>query len=93
MLNATCNIFSHGNPNRHIPNGHQADEETPRRYTPSGRAGVRKLEDWPDVRNVKPLQGIKGFRLRSGRYRVLFDVDENGKIFVAEVLIRNESTY
>jgi mRNA-degrading endonuclease RelE of RelBE toxin-antitoxin system len=54
---------------------------------------IRELENWPDVRNVKSLQVIKGYRLRSGRYRVLFDVDENGKILVAEVLIRSEGTY
>jgi len=54
---------------------------------------IRELENWPDVQNVKALQGIEGYRLRSGRYRVLFDVAENGKILVAEVLIRNESTY
>ena len=54
---------------------------------------IRELENWPDMRGVKALQGIKGYRLRSGRYRVLFDVDENGRILVAEVLIRNESTY
>jgi len=56
-------------------------------------SAIRELENWPDVRNVKALQGIKGYRLRTGRYRVLFDVDENGKILVAEVLIRNETTY
>jgi mRNA-degrading endonuclease RelE of RelBE toxin-antitoxin system len=54
---------------------------------------IRELEDWPDVRNVKALVGLKGYRLRTGRYRVLFDVDENGKVLVAEVLIRNEDTY
>ena len=54
---------------------------------------IRELENWPDVRNVKSLQEIKGYRLRSGRYRVLFDVDKDGKILVAEVLIRNEDTY
>jgi len=54
---------------------------------------VRELANWPDVRNVKALQGIKGYRLRSGRYRVLFDVDGSGNILVAEVLIRNEDTY
>jgi mRNA interferase RelE/StbE len=58
----------------------------------SGQA-IHELENWPDVRGVKALQGIKGYRLRSGRYRVLFDVDESGMILVAEVLIRNESTY
>ena len=54
---------------------------------------IHELENWPDVRNVTALQGITGFRLRSGRYRVLFDVNEEGTILVAEVLIRNESTY
>jgi len=57
------------------------------------RLAIRELENWPDVRNVKALREIKGYRLRSGRYRVLFDVDENGTVLVAEVLLRNEATY
>ena len=57
------------------------------------RSAIRELENWPDVRNVKALQSIRGYRLRSGRYRILFDVDENGELLVSEVLIRNEATY
>ena len=57
-----------------------------------GRA-IRELEKWPNVQNVKALQRIEGYRLRSGRYRVIFDVDKHGMILVADVLIRNESTY
>jgi mRNA-degrading endonuclease RelE of RelBE toxin-antitoxin system len=57
------------------------------------RRAIRTLEDWPDVRNVKNLTGIQGYRLRVGRYRVLFDVSDDGTILIAQVLIRNERTY
>jgi mRNA interferase RelE/StbE len=35
---------------------------------------VETLRDWPDVERVKALKGTPGYRLRVGRYRVLFTV-------------------
>ena len=51
------------------------------------------LENFPDCRgDIKKLQGRQGFRLRVGRYRVLFD--ENGHILeVQEVKKRDDNTY
>ncbi len=57
---------------------------------------TRGLSSWPDCRNVKPLSGREGYRLRVGRYRVLFTVGQ-GQIPVIvqiqEVKKRDERTY
>lgn len=56
---------------------------------------VRELANWPDCRNVKALVGREGYRLRVGRYRVLFTVHEGAVriIRVEEVRKRDERTY
>jgi len=56
------------------------------------RAAIRDLANWPDCRNVKALKGSAGYRLRVGRYRVLFTVEEKD-IVVTEVTKRDERTY
>lgn len=56
------------------------------------RAAVRGFAQWPECRNVKSLSGREGYRLRVGRYRVLFEVREK-EIFVTEVKKRDERTY
>ena len=61
------------------------------------RQACRTLENWPDVENIKHLQGrkkdsTKDYRLRVGRYRVLFEVEDQ-TIIINQVLIRNEDTY
>jgi mRNA-degrading endonuclease RelE of RelBE toxin-antitoxin system len=53
---------------------------------------VSALENWPVVANVKALQGREGYRLRVGRYRVLFEVTKSA-IWVTEILIRDNNTY
>lgn len=55
-------------------------------------AGLTELENWPQVRGVKSLQGRDDYRLRVGRYRVIFEVDGN-IIWITDIIIRNESTY
>ena len=55
-------------------------------------AGLTELESWPQVRGVKSLQGRDDYRLRVGRYRVIFAVDGN-IIWIMDIIIRNESTY
>ena len=59
------------------------------------RRAVDGLVRWPDCRNVKALQGRAGYRLRVGRYRVLFTVHEGAVriIRVEEVKKRDERTY
>ncbi len=61
------------------------------------RASVgRELADLGQARNVKALSGHAcGYRLRVGRYRVLFDVieDEVRVILIDEVRKRDERTY
>lgn len=53
---------------------------------------MEQLENWPDVRGVKSLVNRNDYRLRVGRYRVFFFV-ENEAIVITEVKIRNEKTY
>ena len=57
---------------------------------------VEKLEGFPDVSNVKSLVNRPEYRLRVGRYRVIFTVSEDGAvtvILIEEVKKRNERTY
>jgi len=55
---------------------------------------VDKLRDWPDVKNVKALQGRSDYRLRVGRYRVIFDVRQSLRVIeIQEVRKRDERTY
>jgi mRNA-degrading endonuclease RelE of RelBE toxin-antitoxin system len=54
------------------------------------------LAEWPKPRNVKALTNRNDFRLRVGRYRVIFVVLPDGEIIVfkiAEVKKRDENTY
>jgi mRNA-degrading endonuclease RelE of RelBE toxin-antitoxin system len=53
---------------------------------------IGALENWPAVTGVKALQGREGYRLRVGRYRVLFEVTRS-VIWVTEILIRDDNTY
>lgn len=66
-----------------------------RQAQPKLRAAVKTLADWPDCKNVKKLVGRDGYRLRVGRYRVLFKIVEGNPIIVKimEVKKRDERTY
>lgn len=59
------------------------------------RAVTSELQDLEQARNVKSLVGHEyGYRLRVGRYRVLFDFDSVVKIVsIEEVRKRDERTY
>ena len=59
------------------------------------RAGVNKLDRFPDAPNVKRLSNhTYGYRLRVGNYRDLFDFDGAIKIVsIEEVKKRDERTY
>jgi len=56
---------------------------------------VRSLSTWPECRNVKSLVNHEyEYRLRVGRYRVFFDIEDTLKILkIEEVKKRDESTY
>lgn len=58
-------------------------------------AAVETLADWPRCRNVKALQGQEGYRLRVGRYRVIFTLHEGDVriVRIEEVKKRDERTY
>ena len=56
---------------------------------------VATLRNWPHVEQVKSLSGRPGYRLRVGRYRVLFTVHAGIPLVVRieEVKKRDEHTY
>jgi len=55
---------------------------------------VRDLQHWPDCKNIKALHNRPGYRLRVGRYRVLFDVEDDLRIIeIEEVKKRDNRTY
>ena len=56
---------------------------------------VETLRDWPNAEQVKALQGKPGYRLRVGRYRVLFTIHAGISLIVRieEVKKRDEHTY
>ncbi len=67
----------------------------PDTHRPAILKAVDGLSHWPDCRNVKALTGRDGYRLRVGRYRVLFTVHEGAVriILVEEVKKRDDRTY
>ncbi|MDR2574028.1 MAG: type II toxin-antitoxin system RelE/ParE family toxin [Desulfovibrio sp.] len=56
---------------------------------------VDTLREWPQVEQVKALVGKPGYRLRVGRYRVLFTIHAGIPLIVRieEVRKRDEHTY
>lgn len=56
---------------------------------------IEGLANWPNIKDVKRLRNhAYGYRLRVGRYRLLFDVDEPVRVItVQEVAKRDERTY
>jgi len=56
---------------------------------------VETLKEFPNCRNVKALTNHKqGYRLRVGRYRVMFDADTEVNIIdIEEVKKRDDQTY
>lgn len=67
------------------------------RYIESILTAIDKLADFPNVQaDIKPLQGQDGkFRMRVGRYRVIFEViDGEPKIIEIQLIAkRDERTY
>jgi len=59
-------------------------------------AKVKTLSAWPEVAGVTKLIDRPEYRLRAGRYRIIFNVYPGREIIVLqveEVLKRNERTY
>ena len=57
---------------------------------------VESLAKWPDAANIKKLSNRDDYRLRVGRYRVLFTVTPGNDvtvILIEEVKKRDEHTY
>lgn len=53
---------------------------------------VDDLKNFPNCSNVKKLKNRDEYRLRVGRWRVLF-TDSFEILYIEEVKIRNENTY
>lgn len=55
---------------------------------------VQTLRQWPRCQHVKALANREDYRLRVGRYRILFTVDDDIQIIaIQEVKKRDEQTY
>ena len=67
-------------------------KKLPRDAQKSVHSAVKILHNWPQVSNIKAMVNQPGYRLRVGRYRVMFEI-EGEKIVVTDVKIRNERTY
>ncbi len=57
--------------------------------------GVGKLANWPNAQgDISNLQNLDGYRLRIGRYRIIFTDFETLQIIqIQEVKKRDENTY
>jgi mRNA interferase RelE/StbE len=53
---------------------------------------IETLVDWPGVSGIKKLKSRPDYRLRVGRYRIVFEITDDS-IYVTQVLIRDDSTY
>lgn len=68
-------------------------KKLPKEYQRNVLSAVDLLYSFPDCQgDIKKLQGKEGFRLRVGRYRVIFD-DLGTIIEIQEVKKRDERTY
>jgi mRNA-degrading endonuclease RelE of RelBE toxin-antitoxin system len=57
---------------------------------------VESLLHWPNAPGIRALANRDGYRLRVGRYRILFSVTPSGAvtvILIEEVKKRDEHTY
>jgi mRNA interferase RelE/StbE len=55
-------------------------------------AAILKIEADPHTRGARKLRGISGYRLRVGRYRLLYDVDAHaGLVTVYGIRHRREA--
>lgn len=73
-----------------------------KRLPAAGRAhivtAVGRLQDWPECRTTLDVRRLRNhehdYRLRVGRYRVLFDVENSVRVVsIQRVSKRDESTY
>jgi len=58
-------------------------------------SAVQKLRSWPECKHVKQLKEQEYmYRLRIGRYRIFFDIDDLIKVvWIERVKKRDERTY
>ncbi|HSH49529.1 MAG TPA: type II toxin-antitoxin system RelE/ParE family toxin [Halomonas sp.] len=76
----------------------QAGQESAQARPRQDRCQHRRVKDWPGCITVKDIKPLKRhqyqYRLRVGRYRVLFDVETGLRVVsIEEVRKRDERTY
>ena len=55
---------------------------------------IDELADFPRPSHCKKLRGSDLWRLKTGRYRVVYSIDDDNKqITILKVALRNEDTY
>ena len=53
---------------------------------------IKLLENNPRPIGIQKLSGEEGYRIRSGKYRILYEIDDKGKsIFIYRVKHRKEA--
>lgn len=53
---------------------------------------IKSLAEQPRQRQTEKLKGVEGYRLRVGKYRILYDIDDLSKtVIVHRVLHRKEA--
>jgi mRNA-degrading endonuclease RelE of RelBE toxin-antitoxin system len=58
------------------------------------KTAVYSLQSWPNCPKVKKLRNRPGYRLRVGKWRIIFEIEQILKIIeIEEVKKRNEHTY
>jgi mRNA-degrading endonuclease RelE of RelBE toxin-antitoxin system len=56
------------------------------------KPAILGLAAWPGVKNARKLKNRPDYRLRVGRYRVVFEISEE-TLYVTQVLLRDDKTY
>lgn len=70
-----------------------------KKLPPQDQQAIRQLlatlREWPnDDAHIIQLSGRDDFRLRKGRYRIVFEVyEEEGEIYLTHIGLRDEKTY
>jgi len=59
------------------------------------KRAIEKLRDFPDISNIRKLQShpLADFRIRVGKYRVLFDVDNSKKRIIILRIAHRKDVY
>jgi len=54
---------------------------------------IKSLAEQPRQHKTEKLKGIEGYRLRVGKYRILYDIDEHAKIVTIHRVQHRKEVY